>query len=122
MKSEGSEFQIYGLSFSTRFGIFIFLLTELARGLLGRTGMLENANGSMFSSLPDTAGTELWEERPWIFKCLKKIPFMIGQFSFGKWFILFYRMISPNLYFVDILLMCQPTAGKMGTAFSTLEK
>lgn len=26
-------------------------------------------------------------------------------------------MISPNLYFVDILLMCQPTAGKMGMHF-----
>ena len=26
-------------------------------------------------------------------------------------------MISPNLYFVDILLMCQPTAGKMGVRF-----
>jgi hypothetical protein len=58
-------------------------------------------------------------KRPWILEWLKKILLMIGQFSFGKWSTLFYRMISPNLYFVDIWLMCQPTAGKMGTTSST---
>ena len=29
----------------------------------------------------------------------------------------FYRMISPNLYFVDILLLCQPAAGEMSVCF-----
>lgn len=38
-------------------------------------------------------------------------------FYFGKWLILICKMISPNLYFVDVLLMCQPTAGKMGMYF-----